>query len=273
MTRYLSPGTGTNRSSHGPGLQPIRIIRRVVYRMKSFATATVCVLVAFSAQQARAQSTLHLNTAQAVVAQMRAQGETGEFFDDNNVEYNKYGASWSKSLFVLDDPAYVHAQCSSFFTHVMMASYPGWTGQSAGFGSASPTAAEYHDAIEAGVNGFRQVKLFANIRPGDILAAKYFDGSANTGHVMIVNDAIPGTPDANGITRWSVQVIDCSSGIHSSDSRVFLESGYVSSGAGIGWMYVYTKSNHITGYSWSQANGSRFYRPAVRHLILGRLSF
>ncbi|HSI72081.1 MAG TPA: hypothetical protein VK934_02805 [Fimbriimonas sp.] len=226
-------------------------------------------LLLASVSVASAAPTVHLENARSLVSHMRAQGELGMFFDQNNVEYNQYGANWANVVLDYHEPAYANAVCSSFLTRLLMDSYAGWTAKGKGFASASPTAAVYHEAVSASFGGFREVKVFENIKPGDILAAKYLDGSADTGHIMIVNDAIAGPPDAKGYIRWSVQVIDCSKSTHSTDTRGF--PNYTSRGVGMGWMYIWTRWNKIVSYAWSQRNGSIVYTPEVRHLVLGRL--
>jgi hypothetical protein len=222
-----------------------------------------------SAAFVSAAPTTHLDNARTLVTHLRAQGEAGMFFDQNNVEYNQYGAPWSEVLLDYREPAYADAVCSSFLTRLLMDSYAGWSAKGNGFASVSPTAAVYHDAITAGFGGFRQIGAFENIKPGDILAAKYLDASTDTGHIMIVNNAVPGEPDAKNYIRWSVQVIDCSKSTHSADTRTF--PSYTSRGVGMGWMYVWTRWNKITSYAWSQRSGSLVYTPDVRHLVLGRL--
>lgn len=231
----------------------------------------VWVSVAIAAPTAAAQSTVHLDNAIDLVAQMRVQGEAGIFFDEHGVEYNKYGSSWANSQVVLDNPAYVHAVCSNFYIRLMMASYPGWTARGAGFVSSSPTSATIHDAIEAEACLYSRVDDFSTAQPGDVLAIKYPNGGGSSGHTMILQSATPNLEYEDGTIRWSVQVIDCSSGVHTDDSRVF--QGYTSSGVGSGSMYFYTLDGEITGYSWSQSQYSTIYAPQARHIAVGRLTF
>lgn len=219
-----------------------------------------------------AASTTHLVNAQTLVAQLRAQGEAGVFFDANGVEYNLYGAPWSSSYISWTVPASVHAVCSNFYIRLMMASYAGWTAKGVGFTSSSPNSAAIHDAIEAGACRYVKVANFADCQPGDVMAIKYFDdASSNSGHTMILEGATPNLTYADGSIRWSVKVVDCSSGPHSNDTRVF--PSRTSSGAGSGFLYVYSRNGAVTGYSWKQTSGSTVYAPAVRHLTVGRLTF
>ncbi len=220
---------------------------------------------------ATAQSTEHLDLARDLVAQLHAQGEAGLFFDENGVEYNQYGAAWSDSFIVLENPAYAHAVCSNFYVRLMMGAYPGWTAKGAGFASSSPNSATLPDAIEVNACGYARVADFAQAQPGDVLVIKYLEGGSNSGHTMLLDSATPAQVLANGTVRWSVKVIDCSSGVHSSDTRVF--PGYTSTGVGSGYLNVYTLGGAITGYSWSQSNGSKIYGPSARHLTIGRITF
>lgn len=238
---------------------------------RSLAALACAVALTGSAAVAAAQSTEHLDLARDLVAQLRAQGEAGLFFDEQGVEYNRYGAAWSGSFITFGQPAYAHAVCSNFYIRLMMAAYPGWTAKGAGFAGSSPNSATLHDAIEAGACGYARVTDFAQAQPGDVLVIKYLDGGSNSGHTMLLDGATPAQVLANGTVRWSVKVIDCSSGVHSQDTRVF--PGYTSTGVGSGYLNVYTFGGAITGYSWSQSNGSKIYGPAARHLTVGRITF
>ncbi|HTI69125.1 MAG TPA: hypothetical protein VMF06_04130 [Candidatus Limnocylindria bacterium] len=231
------------------------------------ATAALC-LATYSIQ---AQSTTHLTRAMSLVSQLRAQGEAGHFFDNYGVEYNQYGAAWANSYITVGNPSYVHAVCSNFYIRLMTQSYPGWTAKGVGFSNASPSSEVIHDAIEANACQYVKVSDFANWHAGDVLVVKYFDDSANTGHTMILEQAEAETAYDDGTVRWSVKVIDCSSGVHSNDSRVF--PNYTSTGVGSGYLYVYTLNGHITQYSWKQSSGSTLYPQNVRHMTLGRLAF
>jgi len=220
-----------------------------------------------------ASNTVHLNRAMLLVNNMRLQGEKGLFTAPNGKPLNQYGAAWPNAMVSIGSPARTYARCSSFVTLMMMISYPGWTAQNAGFGSASPTAAMYHDAFEASSNGFKKVPKFSLAHPGDLLAVKYSDPDDDTGHIMILVDAVAGAPDANGVTPWTVDVIDCSKSGHSQDTRNFSLGGGTTietNGAGSGKMLVFTKNDKIVGYAWSLLNGSTIYTPDVRHMTIGR---
>jgi hypothetical protein len=227
--------------------------------------------ISLAAGSALGQSTVHLDNARALTAQLRVQGEAGLFLDGQGVAYNEYGASWSSSYISWGIPASVHAVCSNFYIRLMMDSYPGWTSKGMGFTSASPTSAVLHDAVEAGACGYHRVEDFAAAQPGDLLVAKYLSGGSSSGHTMILDEAVPAQAYPDGTIRWSVRVIDCSSGVHSQDTRVF--PGTTSSGVGSGLMNVYTLDGTIAGYSWSQSSKNVVYTPDLRHLTVGRLDF
>lgn len=238
---------------------------------RSLAALALATALTGSAAVATAQSTERLDLARDLVAQLRAQGEAGQFFDQNGVEYNKYGASWSDSFIVLDNPTHARAVCSNFYIRLMMAAYPGWTAKGVGFAGSSPNSATLHDAIEARACGYARVNDFAEAQPGDVLVIKYLDGGSNSGHTMLLDNATPAQVLANGTARWSVKVIDCRSGVHPQDTRVF--PGYTSTGVGGGYLNVYSFGGAITGYPLSQSNGSKIYAPTARHLTVGRITF
>jgi hypothetical protein len=238
---------------------------------RPLAALVFAVALTGSAAGVAAQSTVHLDDARDLVAQMRAQGEAGLFFDENGVEYNQYGASWADSFIVLDNPAYAHAVCSNFYIRLMMGSYPGWTAQGVGFAGASPNSATIHDAIEVNARSYAHVTDFAQAQPGDVLVIKYLDGGSSPGHTMLLDCATPAQVLLNGTVRWSVKVIDCSSGVRTLDTRVF--PGYPSTGVGSGYLNVYTFGGAITGYSSSQGNGSKIYGRSARHMTVGRITW
>lgn len=224
--------------------------------------------------QAKA-STTHLTKAQLLVNNLRAQGERGVFNAPNGKLLNEYGASWNSAMIAMGGPARCYGRCASFLTLMLMISYPGWSARGAGFDSASPDAAMYHDAINDNLYGFAHVNGFSNTLPGDILAVKYSEPDGDSGHIMMVLNATHGQADANGVMPWTVEVIDCSKNTHSDDTRNFNYLGigtYSSTGAGRGKILVYTQNDEIVGYAWSLANGSQVYLPADRNMTVGRFT-
>ncbi len=168
-------------------------------------------------------------------------------------------------------------QCSSFVTRVLKQAYS-WsdTDFRAWFGSNSPTAARYHDAI-AVQNGFGLIRKIGDIKSGDIIAIKYSDDSTSTGHAMIVKS--PATkrtrtlPLVNGTLQYEIEVIDSSKSGHGKSDTRLMEDGSWDQGAGIGKLRLYANSNGIViGYSWSTAKNSVYYgQQSSRHLVIGRL--
>lgn len=212
----------------------------------------------------------YLARAEALAERIRAEGEAGRFVDDKGKPLNRYGQdpegphlSWGKT-------ASACARCNTFLTLLLEDANPGWTPKKAGFRMRNPMAGDYHDAIARDRYGFHQVTDFAKVQPGDILAARYYDPSRDTGHIMIVRHATPGTPDADGTIRWEVDVVDCSSGKHSEDTRIF--PNRETTGVGEGKIGIYTRDGKITGYTWSLKPTSPTITPEKRHLVLGEIT-
>lgn len=210
-----------------------------------------------------------LHRAEALAEQIRAEGEAGRFTDERGKPINRYGQdpdgahlNWGKS-------ASACARCNTFLTLLLKDANPGWTPRKAGFHMRSPMAGDYHDAIANDRYGFRQVTDFAKVQPGDILAARYYDPSRDTGHVMIVRHAIQGTPETDGTIKWTVDVVDCSSGKHSGDTRTF--PNHETTGVGEGKMAVFTREGKIVAYTWSLKKTSPVIPSSRRHLVLGEL--
>jgi hypothetical protein len=218
----------------------------------------------------------HLTNAESLANTLRTQGENGTFTDANGKALNQYGAAYKDVVMVWTPTAKVNAVCSNFITVLLEKTY-GWKAKTAGFATASPDPAMYHDAIEANAKGFTHITEFENVAPGDLLISEYHDDHANIGHAMIVRNAqVVDEDEETGIHEWAVEVIDCTKNIHSNDSREFIDAdGTVTAttqGVGRGTMRVLTLDGDIVGYSWSFRNGSVLYTPDVRHLTLGRLT-
>ena len=165
-------------------------------------------------------------------------------------------------------------QCAPFVTRLLTLTYDlspsyfkSWSN------SASPNAAKYFDAINAG-SSFTKISKIQDIKPGDILAVKYIqgDGTGATGHTMIAvmkPKAIAATaPFVSGTTQYEALVLDSSSTPHGSDdSRV----GTSGQGAGKGFLRLYANSSgEIAGYTWSKQDAT-FHGPNQRPLVVGRI--
>lgn len=228
---------------------------------KSLLVLSALTISAFAGAQT------HLTKAQSLVNSLRTQGNNGAFTDASG-DLNRYGAAYADVVMVWGPTAKVNAVCANFVTVLLMKSYT-WTAKSAGFTTASPNPAQYHDAIETSSKGFTQVSQFENVLPGDLLMVKYNDDAGNFGHAMIVEDAALADEDLDThVKTWSVKVIDCSKDTHTNDSRVF--ASRTTQGAGRGTIRVVTKNGAILGYSWSIT--SALYDPTVRHMVVGRLN-
>jgi len=214
---------------------------------------------------------VHLTAALSLDHELRVQGEAGHFYASDGTAYNRYGADYPNGYLDWGQPARAYARCGSFLTMLLEAT-SGWTPKMAGFTSASPSAAMYYDAIQSNYYGLQHVTTFSTIAPGDLLVSKYLDNTGDSGHVMIVNSAKAGAPDSAGTVKWQVEVVDCSSSNHSNDTRVFTSGGmtFSTGGVGRGSIYVYTRNNQVTGWTWSLTSAA--YTPAGRPLTLGRLA-
>lgn len=161
----------------------------------------------------------HLAKAQAWVNVIKA---------DNN-DYGDNPDIW------LDANGDLHAitKCGSFTALLLKNSYAAATDDVliALTGEASPHAAEWYDAIDgeasdpdSGIAFHKRAKV-ADIVAGDILAAKYAEGSDDTGHVMTVasitktnsNITPPYTiPGVSKVNKYRVTIYDSTKSPHGS---------------------------------------------------------
>jgi len=168
-------------------------------------------------------------------------------------------------------------QCSTFITNLLKQSY-GWDSNTfkTWFGSTSPSAAQYHDAIQA-QNGFGLLNHVQDITTGDILAIKYPDGSSSTGHVMLVRTApqemTAKAPIITGTRQYAVEVFDSSQSGHGAEDTRKMADGNWDTGVGRGVFRIYADAvtDEIVGYSWSTYSNSTFYSQSERHLVAGYL--
>lgn len=188
------------------------------------------------------------------------------------------------------NPSYIHwlgvngatsyenrTQCSTFLTQLLKQAY-GWDNAvfKAWFGSTSPSAALYHDAIQA-ENGFTANYLVQNIAIGDVIAIKYPGGLSSTGHVMLVRnlpeEITPTAPIVPGTRQYIVDVYDSSQSGHGADDTRKMPDGSWDSGVGAGFFRIYADEtrHEIVGYSWSTYSNSTFYNQSERHLAVGTL--
>jgi hypothetical protein len=146
-------------------------------------------------------------------------------------------------------------------------------------GSISPRAAQWHDAIAdergAGKYLFRRVLRVADIRRGDILAAKYsLNSTDGTGHVAIVDSIRPRAftdplgESLPGTSQWIVRVVDSSRNTHSHDTRTNTDTNGI--GSGELRLYESDSTGELAGWSWSTAAGSDAYTSS-QPMVVGRL--
>ncbi|GAB4215778.1 MAG: hypothetical protein OHK0012_16660 [Synechococcales cyanobacterium] len=166
--------------------------------------------------------------------------------------------------------------CSGFLTALFAHTY-GLTADTfrTWLGQGSPQAKTYYDGIVA-KNGFTPIALISRVRPGDIVAMKYLDDSANTGHVMVVAGSpvqrVATSPIIPGTTQWEIPVIDQSNSGHGPTDTRRLPNGTFRSGLGQGVFRVYANSKErIVGYTWSTFANSTYYTRQTRPLAVGRL--
>ena len=171
-----------------------------------------------------------------------------------------------------------HTDCSGFLDALLMHCY-GYTRDDfkQWFDSHQPSARRYHDAI-VHERGFREIRLLADVLPGDVLAVKYSNRTDSTGHIMLVSERprriAPQEPVVAATEQWEVPVIDSShSGHGPTDTRYRRGSnGKDHDGLGSGVFRIYTDpQGHVAGFSWSVSKASKFVAPDDEHLVIGRL--
>lgn len=171
------------------------------------------------------------------------------------------------------------SQCSPFVTHILKQAYH-WTDNnfSSWFGSTSPSATLYHDAIAA-QNGFSLIQNIKDIQSGDIIAVKYLTDATVTGHVMIAKTRPvlygPISPFVKGTLQYTLKVFDSSKSGHGTSDTRLMADGTWDSGVGMGTLRLYAdKSGALLGYTWSIAKNSIYYgQQSSHHLVVGRLAF
>jgi hypothetical protein len=170
-------------------------------------------------------------------------------------------------------------QCSSFLTRLLKQAY-GWSDSdfTQWFGSTSPTAELYHDAIQA-QNGFAVVSNINDIQEGDVLAVKYLEEDATvTGHVMIADGVAvayaANEPLVSDTVQYELKIIDSSKSGHGSSDTRLMSDGSWDTGVGSGKLRLYADNNGtVVGYSWSTVKASTYYSlRSTRHLVIGRLA-
>lgn len=232
--------------------------------MKQLITLGICVAMSLTSSALFAkESPKHLEVAEDLLSKV----------DVNNTNYEH-----GEGTVIWDGPAQSRTDCSGFIDHLLMHTY-GYSRDDfkRWFDSRRPTARRYHDAI-AEQKGFTQLSRPEDLRPGDLIAIKYFGRTDNTGHIMLVagkaEQIAAKKPFVEGTTQWAVKIIDSSmSGHGNTDTRHKRgHSGKDRDGLGQGIFRLYTDTDgKIAGFTWSTQNASKFMKPEDEHVVLGRL--
>jgi hypothetical protein len=170
------------------------------------------------------------------------------------------------------EPAIAMTDCSGLLNALLESTHPrALRAVLASSARGRPQAIDYVAAIRRG-EGFEPIVRVDDLRPGDLIAIAYPPGTADTGHVMLV-DAAPvpadGPPVADGLTAWRIEVIDATATPHGSDdSRA---GPPLRTGVGRGAVRLYAEAGgEPGGYTWSTRARSPLHRATARPLALGR---
>jgi hypothetical protein len=210
-----------------------------------------------------AQPPKHLAAAESLVEHLRLQ--------NTSYGHGEPQVAW-------DGVCTSHADCSGFIDALLMHSYAYSSDDfKRWFDSHRPSARRYYDAIVA-ERGFHRIRQLGDVQPGDILAVKYFNGSENTGHVMLAANRpqriVSTGPTVTGTDQWQLTIIDSSrSGHGPTDTRHHRgPDGKDHDGLGRGVLRIYgTRHGTVAGFSWSTGKSSKFVAPADEELVIGRL--
>ena len=258
---------------------------------------------------------LHYTMGLDLVAQIVQQQSKEVYIDEGGVELNRYGGSWSSDsdqVFIQwadlgnGIPAANYSRCSSFVTLLLKSAY-NWNWWGYTFfdpitnqitKTSSPHAYRYVALIKQLIGFQAKVTNIDQALPGDIIATQ--DAGDDSGHVMIFSDidwqegvAYPenlagADPTWFGTTFYPVEVLDVTSGPHSSDTREVAINGQPveTQGAGVGWMGVLVNPQmEIVAHTWSLPTSdfqtspnawlsglhNRLKTQQVRELVIGRL--
>lgn len=227
---------------------------------------------------------LHYTMGLDLVEQIVLQQSQDIYLDENGVELNRYGGSWSNpndQVFIqwadFDNniPASNYSRCSSFVTLLLKASH-NWNWWNHSFfdpitnqmtQTSSPHAYRYVALIKQLIGFQSMVTRIDQVLPGDVIATQ--DVGTDSDHVMIFSDidwnqgvAYPenleeSDPAWFGTTFYPVEVLDVTRGPHSNDTRDVIINGHPleTEGAGVGWMGVLVNPQmEIVAHTWSLPN-------------------
>ncbi|MCW5942702.1 MAG: hypothetical protein KIS66_10750 [Fimbriimonadaceae bacterium] len=226
----------------------------------------------------------HLVWADRLVTDIQREGLAGRLDNlDTNQPLNRYGGSFGETYVRIrghsgHTVSENYSRCASFLTLLLNRVY-GWSSTSS-TGSASPYAYQYNHLFRDSANlpssPFQRIEDWNQVQPGDVLAVDYVTPPASgeaTGHAFIVRfvDFANGVFDAvSQRTTYDVWVVDCSSSLHTFDTRVLPMA--TAHGAGRGWISVTANQDGtVAGYRWS-LGASDFYDQADRDMKIGRFT-
>jgi hypothetical protein len=172
--------------------------------------------------------------------------------------------------------------CSTLFTRLIKQAY-GYEADDIKrwFGSASPTAEQYHQAVKSGYR-FKQIASLNQVKRGDVIAIDYQRARpgdpgamrATTGHIMLVagDPKLQHYGSSTLMRRYSLAVIDSSRTGHGpKDTRIQARGGWGAGGVGRGEIgLLVDRQGHIQAYSWSNLPRSRMIPQAEHSLLIGR---
>jgi len=166
-------------------------------------------------------------------------------------------------------------ECNSFLNRLYQYTYG--TNESyfkSWMNSTSPTAAKWHDAIEASNRFLKKVNV-STILEGDFMAIKYPPGLSSTGHAMLVcgkpTVRTATAPLVSSTTQYSVDVCDSSASYHGKNDTRLSQTSPQGIGRGTFRLYANVTTKQIVGYTWSLDTGSVYYTQGERHLAVGTL--
>lgn len=232
----------------------------------------------------------HLTKGLQLVDEITAAQKVGVFTDSAGVPLNRYGGSWNSTT----DASYVrflnqatntlpanNTKCAPLVTHLLKVAY-NWSWYSVANlsfydpvlkvtkTSSSPAPYQYIALLKAGKGFASQVTRLDQALPGDILLW-WNIGSDDKDHAMIIVSvdtasakSYPTGLDASnpalaGTTYYAVRVLDSSSGVHSSDTRIVSVNGVDTQipGVGLGTIGILVNAqSQIVGTTWSLPSAS-----------------
>ena len=237
-------------------------LRHGLLAVVSFATF----VIALALPRTAAAQQDHRYWAQLVVDQVR--DDRNDYASPSQVTWRGVnGAKYYSTL----------ANCSGFLTRVLQQAY-GWTDtdMSLWMGRTAPLAEDYHDTIVAG-DGFTRVLAVDQIAASDIIAIRYPEGSAVSGHVAIALSAATlrataTAPLVSGTSQYEITVLDSSTSGHGPTDTRLASDGTWNQGAGVGVMRLYADASlNIVGYTWSTYTASVYRDSSTHSLVIGRL--